>query len=119
MPTIQAKEYTILKNAVGELLLVLESFGTPPDNDVRVLYDGGEHALFYRNKDRTIVLDYIHPEVRANLAAVKEIYVGELKGEVLEFDYMAKLELVKKIPDVDRYITEKPDVGKALAKFQG
>lgn len=113
----QAKKYTLLKNPKDELLLVLDSCKVAPGSTPHVLYDGGLHAIFYRDDENTIILDYIHPNVQKILAKCAEIYVGELDDENLAFDYMAKVEHVKKLPDVEKYFTEKPNVEAALKKF--
>jgi hypothetical protein len=113
----QAKEYTLLKNDQDEILLVLKSiYNTPPSEQALVIYDGGDHAIFYRDEKNTIILDYVHPVVRELVMEQKQIYIAELDEEVLKYDYMAKLEVVKKIPDVEKYIKEKPNLDEAVSR---
>ena len=33
----------------------------------RIIYDGRDHAIFLRNSEQKIILDYIHPEIRDKL----------------------------------------------------
>ena len=62
----QEKKYDILKNAAGDLLFIIKARLTNEEKPT-IVYDGGEHALFYRNKENTIVLDYINPNIRQHL----------------------------------------------------
>ena len=71
----------------------------------QILFNGENHALFYRTADQMIVLDYIHPDVAPLLAKVDSVLVAEFsepvgdnpqKGIVRE--YTASVRHVSKLP---------------------
>ncbi|MBO4519612.1 MAG: hypothetical protein J5787_00220 [Alphaproteobacteria bacterium] len=99
--------YDILVNAEGDLLFCLKAREGSPDRP-QMLFDGKDHALFYRTADQMIVLDYIHPEVSPLLKEVSSVLVAEFseatpenptKGIVRE--YMASVRHVSKLPLAD------------------
>ena len=90
--------YDILANADGELLFCLKAREGSPDRP-QILFNGENHALFYRTADQMIVLDYIHPDVIPLLKEVSSVLVsGEnpMKGIVRE--YTAAVRHVSKLP---------------------
>lgn len=96
--------YDILANADGELLFCLKAREGSPDRP-QILFNGENHALFYRTADQMIVLDYIHPEVCPLLNNASSVLVAEftepggdnpMKGIVRE--YMASVRHVSKLP---------------------
>ncbi|MGD9639345.1 MAG: hypothetical protein AB7U85_09865 [Alphaproteobacteria bacterium] len=96
-------EYAILVNDDDEVMISMASKLNDPENP-RIIYDGGDHALYYRTPLETILLDYINPEVREALQKVKILLVAEVEideerrdGEVIRaFD--VPLQMVKKLP---------------------
>ncbi len=68
--------YDILANADGELLFCLKAREGSPDRP-QILFNGENHALFYRTADQMIVLDYIHPEVCPLLKEASSVLVAE------------------------------------------
>jgi hypothetical protein len=68
--------YDILQNADGDLLFCVRTRDGEPE-EPKIVYSGGEHALFYRRPDQMIVLDYIHPDIRASLGKAEEVLVAE------------------------------------------
>ena len=96
--------YDILANAEGELLFCLKAREGSPDRP-QILFNGKDHALFYRTAGQMIVLDYIHPEVCPLLKDASSVLVAEfseptaenpVKGVVRE--YMASVRHVTKLP---------------------
>ncbi len=81
----------------GELYLFLDAKNSAPKTP-KIIYDGRDHALFYRNEKSKIILDYIHPDVREKLRKSKEIMVVETLLENISDAYMVSLEIVEKIP---------------------
>ena len=69
--------YDLIENSDGELMLMIEYRKTGPDNP-RIVYDGGEKALMYRNKESSFMLNGITEKARPRLAGVKEILVVEI-----------------------------------------
>lgn len=96
--------YDILANSEGELLFCLKAREGSPDRP-QILFNGKDHALFYRTADQMIVLDYIHPEVSPLLGEASSVLVAEFsdatpdnptKGIVRE--YTASVRHVSKLP---------------------
>lgn len=76
----QEELYDILTNDKGDVLIAIRSRAGEPDRP-QIVYDGGEHALLYRNKGLTVALDYIHPDVRETLASASSVTVAELDDD--------------------------------------
>jgi hypothetical protein len=102
--------YDILQNAGGDLLFCVRTRDGEPE-EPKIVYSGGEHALFYRRPDQMVVLDYIHPDVRKRLGEVEQVLVAEFKPgdnpeEMPSLDdkqgilreYMAALSHVSELP---------------------
>lgn len=103
MSIVLEGEYAVLVNDDEEVMISMTSKDAEPENP-RIIYDGGDHALYYRSPLETILLDYINPEVREILKNVKTVLVAEVEvneekqdGDVLRaFD--VPLQVVKKLP---------------------
>ena len=93
----QEKKFDILRNPVGDLLIVIRA-RIDSEEKPTIIYDGGEHALLYRNENNTIVLDYIHPMVRENLTKSASVLVVEAQGSAIIREYFVHVKVVKKIP---------------------
>ena len=93
----QEKKFDILRNPAGELLIVIRA-RIDSEEKPTIIYDGGEHALLYRNNNNTIVLDYIHPMVRVNLSKVSSVLVVEAQGNAIIREYFASVKQMAKIP---------------------
>lgn len=98
----QEKKFDILRNPAGELLIVIRA-RIDSEEKPTIVYDGGEHALLYRNKVNTIVLDYIHPMVRENLGRVSSVLVVEAQGSAIVREYFATVKQTNKIalPEIE------------------
>ena len=93
----QEKKFDILRNPAGELLIVIRA-RIDSEEKPQIVYDGGEHALLYRNKESTIVLDYIHPMVRENLSGAHSVLIVEAQGSAIIREYFATVKQTDKIP---------------------
>ena len=95
----QERKYNILQNASGDLMILikarLDNAQTPT-----FVYDTKEHALLYRNESNIVMLDYLHEQARPLLAKAKQILIVETQDTSVVREYMAKVKIVKKIPDV-------------------
>jgi hypothetical protein len=101
--------YDVLLNAEGDILFCVRTRDGEPKKP-KIVYSGEEHALFYRRPDQMIVLDYVHPDVRAALGKVSEVLIAEfLPGDNLDAkpdyaqqgivrEYTAELSHVSKLP---------------------
>lgn len=93
--------YDILENEDNELMFTLKDIELPidPAFTPRMYYDGGEHAIFIKNKTTGIICDYIHPGVRGSLGKVDEVLVAELKNGEIDEEYMVDVIHIQS-PDV-------------------
>ena len=64
----------------------------------KIIYDGGEHALLYRNDGNTIILDFIHPSIRADLERVVTLLIVEANNGAIIREYTAEVKHMKEIP---------------------
>ena len=100
----QANLFTMGQAPNGELCVTIMA---PPDYSGRimqpsVLYDGGEHAVLWRNPDEAIVLDYIPEAWRAKVMAAESLAVAEFntKQRDIRAPYMAKIAKAEKMPNL-------------------
>ena len=96
--------YDILENSDGELLFCLKAREGSPERP-QILYNGEDHALFYRTADQMIVLDHIHVDVRDALNRVSSVLVAEFSDATDENpqrgivrEYTASVRHVSKLP---------------------
>lgn len=73
----QEKLYDIYMNDEGEILIAIKVRDGEPV-DPKIIYDGQDLAVFYRDPEHTIALDYIHPQVRVPLTKVSSLVIAEL-----------------------------------------
>ena len=57
---------------------------------------GMDHAIFMRRPEERIILDYIHPEVRAQLRKAKRVVMVETILENIKESYYADMQMVEK-----------------------
>ncbi|MBQ8251398.1 MAG: hypothetical protein IJY92_05755 [Alphaproteobacteria bacterium] len=93
----QESKYDILRNSAGELLFIIRARLTNEEKPT-IIYDGGEHAILYRNSNNTIVLDYINPNVRQNLTKSTKVLVVEAQGSSIVREYFSSVKSVEKVP---------------------
>jgi hypothetical protein len=96
---IQEKAYRVYLNDDGEMMFAI------PEKDGKakkptIIYDGGPHAILYRNKDQTVLLDYLNEQVREPLTKVEQVLVAEFKrdGQTLVREYHVPVKQMKQIP---------------------
>ena len=93
----QERNYNILRNPAGDLMILIRARlnnATHP----KIIYNGGKHAVLYRNEGNTIVLDFIHPSVRPDLERVLNLLVVEAHDGSIIREYMAEVKHMKEIP---------------------
>lgn len=91
------QKYFVAENTSGELYIYI---GAKKDTPVhpQIIYDGFDHALFVRNDDQKIILDYINPEVRDKLRKARAVIIVETVMENIKDAYIADMNIVDKIP---------------------
>ena len=63
-----------------------------------IIYDGKEHALFYRTPEDIIILDYLHPEIRGPLEKVTSVLISEVDESKVILEYDVSVKIVAKLP---------------------
>lgn len=81
MPQEQAKEYHIIPTQEGILAIAIAAQADEPSGP-RLVYDGGENALFYRKPDETVILDYLDERVHQTLAEAREVMMVEIHPDL-------------------------------------
>ena len=55
---------------------------TDEPSEPRLVYDGGENALFYRKPDETVIFDYLDDRVHQSLAEAREVMMVEIHPDL-------------------------------------
>lgn len=92
--------YDILQNAKGELLLIIKFIDSEPDNP-RIVYDGGETALLYRNRESAILLESISLKARVPLTQAESILVAEVQDDDVAREYKVPIRIIRKLDFFD------------------
>ncbi len=95
----QKGRYSILQNAKGEIMLMMDSRAGGPENP-RFIYDGGEKALLYRSQESSVAFNNIDKDARLPLKAVSEILVVEIENDDVEREYIVPVRLVKNVQNL-------------------
>lgn len=105
---VQEKNYGILKNFSGQLVFVLSSLSKYPSFP-KVVYDGGSHAVLYRDGRNIKILDYLNENVREDILDCSEIRVVELDEEKkIKHEYLADVIISQKVLfDKGNFVDEK------------
>ena len=114
----QANLFSMGQAPNGDLCVTLMA---PQDYSSRimqpsVLYDGGEHAVLWRNPDEAIILDYIPAVMREKVMGAASLAIAEFdpKQRDIRAPYKAKVARVEKMPDLD--ITTEEELRAELRK---
>ena len=96
------KAYEIILTDEGALVII-----TGPQEGKEsapfILYDGGNHATFYRRPDQTVLLDYINPEVIPIMDKAEFVVMMETNEDIDDIinDYKAPIKHVPHNPITD------------------
>ena len=88
--------YSILQNAKGEIMLMMNSRMGGPENP-RFIYDGGEMALLYRSQESSVAFKDIDPGARQPLKSGSESLVVEIENDDVEREYIVPVRLVRDV----------------------
>lgn len=91
------KKFVVAEGDRGELYIFLSAKSDLPAAP-QIIYDGNDHAIFLRNKEQKIILDYIHPSIREKLRNSREVVIVETIMENIKDSYFADIKVVNKIP---------------------
>ncbi|MCK5295776.1 MAG: hypothetical protein KAJ75_02690 [Alphaproteobacteria bacterium] len=97
----QEEFYKVILNADNEIMLSIFARSGEPE-DSTILYDGGEHAMFYRDKETAVVLDYLPPETYEAWNNAETILIAEYKEDATEEEpvraYDVPIRHMKRLP---------------------
>lgn len=89
--------FCIAEGEEGELYIFLKAKKDDPQSP-KIIYDGRDHAIFMRNEDQKIILDYIHPDIRDKLRKAEKVVIVETLLENIKDSYIVDLQMVSNIP---------------------
>lgn len=89
-------KYEIIKNAAGEIMILITYRAGGPENPL-ILYDGGEEALLYRSRESSVMLGNIHVEARPLMKVVAEVLMVEVEGNEVAREYNVPVRHVKNL----------------------
>ncbi|MGD9637727.1 MAG: hypothetical protein AB7U85_01540 [Alphaproteobacteria bacterium] len=103
-PIKSAGDYIIAINKEREVLISMPLLYDMPEKAV-IIYDGGDHALLKRNKDTSVLLDYVTPEFKYYTPRSDKLYIAEFGGKLNDFStvrwtYIARI-LNEELPITD------------------
>lgn len=91
------KKFVVAEGSQGQLYIYLTAKDNNPTAP-QIIYDGNDHAIFIRNKEQKIILDYIHPDIREKLKKSREVVIVETLLDNIKDSYFADIKMVEKIP---------------------
>ena len=91
------KKFVVAEGDDGDLYIFISAKPQSPYMP-QVIYDGKDHAIFLKNDDQKVILDYIHPDVRQKLTKAKEVVIVETLLDNIKDSYFAEMKVVDKIP---------------------
>lgn len=96
------KYYEALISDEGIPLFFLYPKENKPEKPI-ILYDGGQHATFYRQPKEVILLDYLHSDIQVVLKKAPFALVIEIneKDKTIVADYRVEIKIVKYNPLTD------------------
>ena len=93
-------EYDILLNEDNEVLIAIRA-RLGGVNKPRILYDGADKILLYRNEEQTIYLADVPTVIRQVLQKVSKLLMIEVHDEAIIREYMVPLKQVAQLPVLD------------------
>lgn len=88
----------MIAEGAGDRLYIFMKAKKDNPNSPRIIYDGKDHAIFVRNPEQRIILDYIHPEIRDSLRKSIEVMVVETILDNIKDTYPVGMQMVDNIP---------------------
>ena len=90
-------DYSVIITNEGPLVFIIKARDTEPESPF-LLYDGGNHATFYRGEHETVLFDFLNEQVVPILQKAESIVVFEVddKSEDISRDSTAGVKHIKK-----------------------
>lgn len=92
----ESSRYDILQNEDGEILIIIDSRAGGPENP-RFVYDGGETALLYRNKDIAVVFEKIAKDAHLPLKSVSNMLIVEVENDIVVREYTVPVRIISDV----------------------
>ena len=92
----QEGRYDILQNEAGEILIIIKYHEGEPDNP-RIVYDGTDTALLYRNKESAVLLEHINIKAREPLMKIEEVLLVEIQGDEVAREYKVPMRKIRSL----------------------
>lgn len=89
--------YDVVTNVNNELLFCIRARAGIPNNP-RFFYDGGAHAILYRDAKRSILLEHLPKNTIKNLADLDKVLIAEIDNDELKNEYFAAICRIRKLP---------------------
>ncbi len=96
----QMKLYTTFLTENGDVVCVIPAVQENEPVEPKILYDGREHALFYRAPGQSFVLDYINEAIQIALNQTDKILLFEvdLDQQNIVTDYFVPVVRTERLP---------------------
>lgn len=94
---LKEKKFIVAEGNSGELYIFISAKKENPLSP-QIIYDGFDHAIFLRNGNQKIILDYIHPDIREKIRHSPEVVIVETIMDNIKDSYFANVKMVEKIP---------------------
>lgn len=88
--------YDIVQNAFGEILIIINYHESEPDNP-RVVYDGTDTALLYRNKKSAVLLESITTKAKESLMKVDKVLIVEVRDDDVVREYNVPMRKIRSL----------------------
>lgn len=106
MQVEQEKEYQIMPTTDGNLVFAIRA-KSGEIKDPKILYNGGKHAVLYRNDEDVVILDHLHPGAVTRLQKLSKAFISEIdyENESVKHFYPVHIHQVFKFPfDIEAYM---------------
>lgn len=103
---IKEDAYVVLPTTEDEVVFALSIEEDEPE-DPKILYDNGDHALFFHSPKNVVILDFLHEDVQRKLEFLDRAFVVEIDYKIkkLQRNYEVPVEIVSAYPfDITKYI---------------
>lgn len=96
----QMKLYTTFLTENGDVVCVIPAVQENEPVEPKILYDGREHALFYRAPGQSFVLDYINEAIQIALNQTDKVLLFEvdLDQQNIVTDYFVPVVRTERLP---------------------
>lgn len=98
MSIVQEKQYVVMTDKEDRVIICISEKDMEPENPM-ILYDGKDHAMFYRRRGQTVMLDYINKDMQKAVYDAAQVFIVELKNpKTASRTYVVPIKKVAKLP---------------------